>query len=302
MSARRSLFNTIVAPLAAGPMRPADAKGMLDDYRDESRTEALREAADLVDAMLTAEPDTMRASALYEALLGLRGLLPCTCARSQGLHAQKCHRYVAGHELISPVSALAKYRAAQTEGTGQAGKDTCEGESTQPADLTVYRASHDAIVMGLYTTREAAQHHCEASASSGFDAPYRSAVFAWHEAEENGVVELYAAFAPSSMPGTPTGYVVTPLLVASEYDEEDDEISIEPTDFFQPDHTYTHRYYGSDFLCVAVGPHPVTREHLAIGWHSEHGAWHRPAAVGINQWNHEYDARTEVLDAERGDA
>lgn len=56
-------------------------------------------------------------------------------------------------------------------------------------------------------------------------------------------------------------------------------------DFFQPGRTYTHRH-GYDFLCVAVTTHPVTSERLAIGWHSEYGV---PIAVGINQWNHEYD-------------
>jgi hypothetical protein len=59
-------------------------------------------------------------------------------------------------------------------------------------------------------------------------------------------------------------------------------------DFFQPGHSYTHRY-GYDFLCVAITTHPITGERLAMGWHSEHGAWHRAITVGINQWNHEYD-------------
>jgi hypothetical protein len=69
------------------------------------------EAADLVDAMLTAEPDHTRASALYEVLLKPRATLPCTCARSQGLHEKCCRRYVPGHDLLSPVRALAAYRA-----------------------------------------------------------------------------------------------------------------------------------------------------------------------------------------------
>ncbi|MYZ37508.1 MULTISPECIES: hypothetical protein [unclassified Streptomyces] len=59
-------------------------------------------------------------------------------------------------------------------------------------------------------------------------------------------------------------------------------------DFFQPGHGYTHRD-GSDFLTVAVTNHPITGERLAMGWRSEHRDWHRPAVVGINQWNHEYD-------------
>ncbi|MFH9823073.1 hypothetical protein [Streptomyces bobili] len=90
----------------------------------------------------------------------------------------------------------------------------------EAAPLTVFRAAHDSIVMGHYTTREAAKHHCEASA---WQADYRCAVFAWREDEEEGSSELLATLAPSSMPETPTGYAVTELEIASEYDEEADE-------------------------------------------------------------------------------
>jgi hypothetical protein len=71
----------------------------------------ISEAADVVDAKLSAEPDHNRASALYEVLLQLRGELRCTCARSGGLHEKGCRKYVPGHELLSPVNALAAYRA-----------------------------------------------------------------------------------------------------------------------------------------------------------------------------------------------
>lgn len=75
------------------------------------QAEALAAAADVVDAKLTAEPDHNRASALYELLLQLRGELPCTCARTGGLHEKGCSKYVPGHELISRHNALARYRA-----------------------------------------------------------------------------------------------------------------------------------------------------------------------------------------------
>lgn len=42
MSARRSLYNHLVAPLAGGPVHPAEATRMLDDYR----AEVLRQAAE----------------------------------------------------------------------------------------------------------------------------------------------------------------------------------------------------------------------------------------------------------------
>jgi hypothetical protein len=90
-------------------------------------------------------------------------------------------------------------------------KDTREGEST-PA-LTVYRASHDSIVMGLYTTREAARAHCEAEACIGI---VGDASLDWIEDEEDGVDEMTAWVGGEE---TWTGYVVTPLEVASEYNE-----------------------------------------------------------------------------------
>lgn len=81
---------------------------------DAAPGKALAMAADAVDRKLTAEPDHNRASALYELLLQLRAMQPCTCARSQGLHEKSCRKYVPGHELLSPVNALAAYRAERT--------------------------------------------------------------------------------------------------------------------------------------------------------------------------------------------
>ncbi|MET8766355.1 hypothetical protein [Streptomyces sp. NPDC004658] len=76
-----------------------------------AQKQAIDWAADQVDAKLTTEPDHNRASALYELLLHLRGELPCTCARTGGLHAKDCRKYVPGHELISRHNQLARYRA-----------------------------------------------------------------------------------------------------------------------------------------------------------------------------------------------
>ncbi|MFJ4624296.1 hypothetical protein [Streptomyces sp. NPDC088812] len=94
-----------------------------------------------------------------------------------------------------------------------------EGEIADAAPLTVFRASHDSIGMGLYTTRQAAYEHCEAHELRDD----RVSPMAWN-VDEDGVAELVRIRIPRS-PGTesPTGYVVTPLEVASEYDEEADE-------------------------------------------------------------------------------
>lgn len=87
-----------------------------------ARANATELAAQVVDEKLTAEPNHNRASALYELLLNLRGELPCTCARSSGLHAKGCGKYVPGHELISRHNALAKYRAERTPAVSAAGE------------------------------------------------------------------------------------------------------------------------------------------------------------------------------------
>ena len=55
--------------------------------------------------------------------------------------------------------------------------------------LTIYRASHDSIVMGLYTTRQAAYEHCVAHELR--DDPISP--MAW-EVDEDGVAEELGAF------------------------------------------------------------------------------------------------------------
>lgn len=88
---------------------------------------------------------------------------------------------------------------------------------TEPAELTVYRASHDSIVMGLYTTAEAARAHCEADMRR--DLPTVSLDWIEDEEEEDCVAELVAAVGEDERP---TGFVVTALAVASAYDEDGD--------------------------------------------------------------------------------
>lgn len=108
----------------------------------------------------------------------------------------------------------------QCEGRPPAGFtcNTCGAgsEAIQGAELTVYRASHHSIVMGLYTTAAAARAHCEAD----MRCEWPNSLLDWIEDEEDGVAELVAESADGE---TATGYVVTSLEVASVYDEEDDE-------------------------------------------------------------------------------
>jgi hypothetical protein len=91
-----------------------------------------------------------------------------------------------------------------------------ELETAAEAELTVYRVSHEAIIDGLYTTAQAAREHCEAYVRD--DQTLRGPVN-WvldEPGEDDSVEELH-------VDGKPTGYVVTPLTVASEFDAEADE-------------------------------------------------------------------------------
>ncbi|MFJ9754933.1 hypothetical protein [Streptomyces sp. NPDC101149] len=92
------------------------------------------------------------------------------------------------------------------------------------APTTVYRASHDSIVMGLYTTREAAQQHCEANVRQ--EEPEGSIRHMSWSADDIGPdAEYELHITPAETGGLirGTGYVVTPLEVASKYDEGADE-------------------------------------------------------------------------------
>lgn len=83
--------------------------------------------------------------------------------------------------------------------------------------LTVFRASHESIVDGHYSSRDAARDHCEAHARREFPKPFACY---WSE-HDDGVSELMVS--NHGREDTATGYVVTPLEVASEYDAEADE-------------------------------------------------------------------------------
>ncbi|MFE7347490.1 hypothetical protein [Streptomyces fimicarius] len=86
--------------------------------------------------------------------------------------------------------------------------------------LTIYRAEHDTIVAGRYTTSEAAQQHCEALVSREYPAS-ASLFFEWcvDESDPAGL-ELDICVDDKRLS---TGYAVTPLEVAIAYDPDADE-------------------------------------------------------------------------------
>lgn len=93
-----------------------------------------------------------------------------------------------------------------------------EPAAEQP--LAVFRASHDSIVMGLYTTPEAARAHCEAEERRSWGETSAPTNFDWIEDEEDGVAEMTAFVGGEERT---TGYVVTALEVAAAYDPDGDE-------------------------------------------------------------------------------
>jgi hypothetical protein len=106
---------------------------------------------------------------------------------------------------------------AERHSTNEALSDiTVALREKQDAPLTVFRAEHDSIPFGLYTTAETAREHCEAHERR--DRPDIN--LDWIEDEEDGVAELTAWIGGEECT---TGYVVTALEVASKYDPDADE-------------------------------------------------------------------------------
>ncbi|MER7047763.1 hypothetical protein [Streptomyces jumonjinensis] len=149
------------------------------------RAEVLREAADALDAKVT----DIRALDRFEDGWG--------DTRGPGL-----------------MTAITELRR-MADKTAELEKDTApsRGESTPAA---VYRAWCNTVPLGLYATAAAARAHCEAHVRREIP----GAALDWIEDEADGVAELVASFGEDERS---TGYVVTALTVASEYDAEADE-------------------------------------------------------------------------------
>ncbi|AEW94651.1 MULTISPECIES: hypothetical protein [Streptomycetaceae] len=90
-------------------------------------------------------------------------------------------------------------------------------EARAQAPLTVYRAEYDGIPLGLYTTPEAARAHCEAYGRR--EQP--RAVLDWiaDEEDQESPHEMVAQVGDEE---TLTGYVVTPLPVATAFADGDE--------------------------------------------------------------------------------
>lgn len=101
-----------------------------------------------------------------------------------------------------------------------------ELEAAAAGDLTIYRASHDSIVIGHYTTAAVAREHCETYARREHHGTAELRLW-WREDEdtvdqpEEGPAELIEHIGAG--PVTPTGYLVIPVTAAAAYDADGDE-------------------------------------------------------------------------------
>ncbi|MFE7272998.1 hypothetical protein [Streptomyces sp. NPDC057623] len=98
------------------------------------------------------------------------------------------------------------------------------GTPMQPGETVplIYRAEHDTIVMELYTSREGAREHCEAEERRTWSKG-TNLTFTWiPDVSDPLSPEELSVFAGQNEESV-TGYVVTPLEIASKYDPEADE-------------------------------------------------------------------------------
>ncbi|MBP5883136.1 hypothetical protein QBA57_28790 [Streptomyces scabiei] len=111
---------------------------------------------------------------------------------------------------------------AERHSTNEALSDiTVALREKQDAPLTVFRASHESIVMGRYTNRQAAMDHVHAVLANeeGCDVTARVIWRADDPEADEPTWECWL-FDADMADDSPTGYVVTPLEVASAYDGE----------------------------------------------------------------------------------
>ncbi|MFD7860943.1 hypothetical protein [Streptomyces sp. NPDC059783] len=133
-----------------------------------------------------------------------------------------------GARILDALDALGEVLVQ--EGDGPEARSWADGIAllaglpAAPGDgLTVYRAAHDSISCGLYTTAAAAQQHCEVLISREYPEGV-PLFFEWcvdeDETEELPGIELDVMVGGEHVS---TGYYVTPVPVADAYDPDADE-------------------------------------------------------------------------------
>lgn len=153
-----------------------------------------------------------------DALYAMAGVEDCP-AMVMATLAELAEHGIAGTADALPVPVGLETQPSQLEQVAVLEKQREAGAAPR---LIVYRASHESIPMGLYTTREAAREHCMTlmrREACGHALDWRTD----EPSEEDSPEELWDLGDGPDDEWFATGYVVTPLEVASEYDEDGDE-------------------------------------------------------------------------------
>lgn len=196
------------ARLIRAEQRRAELEAVLDSHRKDDQAEIERLRTQV--AELQAERHTTNES-LSEAAEALRE----DRSRIAELERRPVKPWVPGPSVDGSVDKLTRLMAPT---------QALREQTDEEPPLVVFRASHDAIVMGHYTSREAAQAHCEAKVRQEEPAGTISHL-SW-STEDIGLTAEYELHITPAATGElirGTGYLVTPLEVDSAYDEEADE-------------------------------------------------------------------------------
>jgi hypothetical protein len=129
---------------------------------------------------------------------------------------------VAGGALATEALVHAVLALVDTLAQPQLEEKATAAAATATPELTAYRAEHpdSGITLGHYGASSAARAHCEAMERRSWPVGTTLA-FDWIEDDEDRVAELVVTAGQNEE--STTGYIVTALELASEYDEESDE-------------------------------------------------------------------------------
>ncbi|MEU8968064.1 hypothetical protein AB0D11_02105 [Streptomyces monashensis] len=125
-------------------------------------------------------------------------------------------------QLRKRVAGLETERHSTNEALDDAVQELRARRQGEP--VFVYRSEHpdSGIVLGTYSNREAAREHCEAVVRREWPEGTRLS-FVWATENEDLLSPEELTVLPGQNDEDLTGYVVTPLEVASAYDEDGDE-------------------------------------------------------------------------------
>lgn len=201
-------------PVPVGPERPTMTPERLSEIRDLLRYESSIAfySHRAKESMLLLVAEAEEAARLRTRVAELEA--PTTAQQRKGYEAA--------------IEVMRQEKLPMSVGLLEAQLELNKLDGLVPA-LTVFRASHDSIVMGHYTTAAEARKHCETVYRNEHAESTKVSLW-WRddEGEEDPTdreVELISHVTPRGFDRGRTwytGYRVTPVEISSEYDEEAD--------------------------------------------------------------------------------